>query len=139
MPDASSRSRYSRTVRQLQSNPGRVAVPTGELRAQLLENLVGHRCVAEPILAEELERYALAHLRLVPRLGEQLHVGVGVHVDEPGADEEPARVDRPPRRLVDAPDRDDALAGDPDVGGARRRAGAVDHAAATEDQVEHAS
>jgi hypothetical protein len=66
-------------------------------------------------------------------------VGVGVHVDEPGADEEPTRVDRPPRRLGDAPDRDDAVAGDPDVGGARRLAGAVDHAAATEDQVEHAS
>jgi hypothetical protein len=118
---------------------GRVAVPAGELRAQLRQHLVGHGRIAEPILTEELERHALAHLRLVPRLGEQLHVGVGVHVDEPGADEEPTRVDRPPRRLIDASDRADAVAGDRDVGGERRRAGAVDHATATEDQVEHAS
>ena len=80
------------------------------------------------------------HLRLVRRIREQLQVGVRVHVDEPRADEEPVGVDHPLGRLVDqASDGGDPAARDADVGAVPRIAGAVDHAAAADQEVEHYS
>ena len=119
--------------------PGRVLVPARELPAQLLEHLVGDRGVAEAVLAEHVERHALVHLRLVGRIDEQLQVGVRVHVDEAGADEEPVRVDHALRGLVDATDVRDPAARDADVGAVPGIAGAVDHAAAADQHVEQRS
>ena len=58
----------------------------------------------------------------------ELCVVVRVDVDEPGRDEQPVGVDRLRRAVVDASDGRDRAVGDRDVGGARRRAGAVDDA-----------
>ena len=117
---------------------GRVVVPAGELPAELLEHLVRDRCVAEPVLADHVERHALQHLRLVRRVHEQLEVGVRVHVDEAGADEEAARVDHALGGVVDATDLGDPAARDADVGAVPGIAGAVDHTAASDQDVEHA-
>ena len=61
-----------------------------------------------------------------------------VHVDEAGADEEAARVDHALGRLVDAADLGDPAARDADVGAVPGIAGAVDHTAASDQDVEHA-
>ena len=69
---------------------------------------------------------------------EQLEVGVGVHVDEAGTDEQPVGVDHPGRGLArETSDRRDTAAGDADVGAEPRVAGSVDDAAAANQQVEH--
>ena len=139
IPSASSRSRYSPTVRQLQSKPGGSSFQPASWRAQLLEHLVGDRRVAQPVLAEHLERHALVHLRLVRRVREQLEVGVRVHVDEPGQTNRPsASIVRAAGSPPSRPTAAIAVAGDADVGCVPRVAGAVDHAAAAEQQVEHA-
>ncbi len=117
----------------------RIAVPARKLRAQLLEHHIRDGRVAEAVLAEQLECHALADLRLVRGLDEEPQIRVRVHVDEPGTDEEPIRVDGAPSRLVDAPDRCDAVTRDRDIGGERRAAGAVDHAASADEHVEHES
>ena len=72
------------------------------------------------------------------RVGEELEVGVGVHVDEPGADHEAVGVDHSRRRLPgQTADRRDPVARDPDVRLEPRVAGAVDDAAAANEDVEH--
>ncbi len=64
---------------------------------------VGDRRVAEPVDADHLGGDALAHLRLVERIGEDHQARVRVQVDEPGSHDEPGRIDppvggdRPPR------------------------------------------
>ena len=115
----------------------RIAVPARELRAQLLEDFIGDRRVAEAVLPEQLERHALADLRLMRRLAEELQIGVRVHGDEPGTHEEPSGVDRAFGRLVHTPDRSDAIARDRDVSRERGAARAVDDAAAADEHVEH--
>jgi hypothetical protein len=62
-----------------------------------------------------------------------------VHVDEAGTDEQSAGVDYSPRRFVNLTDRCDSVAGDRHVGRERGLAGAVDHTAAADEQVEHES
>ena len=62
-----------------------------------------------------------------------------MHVDEAGADEQSVGVDDAARRLVHPSDRGDAVAVDRHVGRERGLAGAVDHAAAADEQVEHES
>ena len=120
--------------------PGGVVVPAGELRAKLLEHLVGRGRVRETVLAEHLERDALVDLCLVGRVREQLEVGVRVHVDEPGADDEPAGVDDARRRLAaESADGCDPVAGKADVGLEPGVAGAVEDASALDQDVEHQS
>jgi hypothetical protein len=92
----------------------------------------------ETVLAEHLERDALVHLRLVTGIREQLEVGVRVHVDKPGADDEAIGVDHARRGLAaQAADRRDPVARDADVRLEPRVAGAVDDAAAADEDVEH--
>ena len=89
-------------------------------------------------MTQHLERDALVELRLVGRIDEQLEVGVGVHVDEAGADEQPVGIDHSGRGLGrKSSDRSDTAAGDADVGGEPRIAGPVDDPAAANQQVEH--
>ena len=66
---------------------------------------------------------------------EQRVVGVAVDVDEAGGDVEPGRIDLG-RRGGDVSDRDDALAGDAESAAIGRPAGAVDHAAVPDRDVE---
>jgi hypothetical protein len=75
------------------------------------------------------------------RLGvpEQLRVVVGVGVDEAGRDDLAGRVDDLGRVLGDVADGDDAAVTNADVGAPRGRAGAVDHRAAADHDVEHAA
>jgi len=68
-----------------------------------------------------------------------LRVVVGVHVDEPGRDDEPADVERPASRRLDAAEGDDPALVDRHVGVVRRGTGAVAHPAAAQDEVDHAA
>src|SRR6185369_1365785 len=88
-------------------------------------------------VAGDLQRDALADLRLRPRVERQREVGVRVDVDEAGRDDLAAGVDHPagrPRRA--RLERDEAAPVDADVGVAPGRAGAVDQVAAADQQVE---
>ena len=91
-------------------------VPARELCAQQRHRRVVDRREREPVLTDDLERDALVHLAGVVGVGEQLHVGVRVHVDEPGRQREPVAVERAARGLVDGADRDDAAVAHADVG-----------------------
>src|SRR3989441_7104036 len=112
----------------------------GRARRQVLpvhRDPLGHRRRdREAAVAHDLERDALADLRLRARIERQREVRVRVDVDEPGRHDLTARVDgavgRPRRARLD---RDDASGGDAHVGVAARRAGAVDHVATPNQQV----
>jgi len=116
---------------------GRVAVPAGDLSADLRQHRIVHRCVAQPVLAEHLGRHALADLGEMIWRGEDLQVGVGVHVDETGRDDQTGGVDGAPSRQVGGvADPDDDGTGDGHVRGVPRRAGAVDDRPALQDEVD---
>ena len=57
---------------------------------------------------------------------------------KPGQTKRPLRVEHALRRLVDAADGRDPAARDADIGAVPRIAGAVDHTAASDQDVEHA-
>ena len=87
-------------------------------------------------LAEHLGRHALADLALGVAVFEQQVVGVRVHVDEAGRDDQPLGVDLAlglARRH--AADGDDPVAADGHVADEPRVAGAVDDAAVADDEV----
>ena len=89
-------------------------------------------------IADDLERDALADLRLRARVERQREVRVGVDVDEPGGDDLAAGVEhaagRPGRARLDG---GDAAVEHGDVGLAAGRAAAVDDVAATDQEVVH--
>ena len=114
------------------------AVPARQLRAQQRHRRVVGRRQREPVLAEHLEGHALVHLAGVVGMREQLDVGVRVHVDEAGRENQPVAVERPPRSLVDDPDARDAVAAHADVRPVPRVSRAVDDVRSAEAQVEHA-
>ena len=92
----------------------------------------------EPAVAGDEGRHALPRLLGRERVHRQVEVVVGVHVDEAGADDPPVGLDRPRRADArEAPDLDDPPARHPDVGRDGRRAGAVEHQAARDHEVEH--
>ena len=94
------------------------------------------RRVGQAVLAEHLQRHALGHLRQVVGLGQDLEVGVRVHVDEPGREHQPAGVDHAVTAQAGA-DLGDPSVVDAHVGAVAGRAGAVDHRRVAEDQAGH--
>ena len=78
----SSRSRYPATVRPAEVEVVRFAVPAGDLAPDRGPGRVVDRRERQAVLAEHLQRDALADLRRVVRVRQDLQVGVGVHVDE---------------------------------------------------------
>jgi hypothetical protein len=99
----------------------------------------GEGRVRAAVDADDLGRDPLPHLGLVPGLGQNHEAGVGVHVDEPGADDAPRGVERAMRlHAVEGPaEQPEPLALDanrPEVPGV---AGAVDDETARNQQVEH--
>ena len=93
----------------------------------------------ERAVADDLGGHPLAQLALAGAVGHQGEVGVGVDVDEAGADHAPGGVDVADRGDVGAerPDGGDPAAGDGDVTGPSGASGAVDDAGIADDQVEH--
>ena len=80
---------------------------------------------------------ALEQVAFGRRQVEEPLAGVHVRVDEPRRDDEPGGVDaRVCRRAAQVADARDAVAADADVGKKPRGAGAVDHAAAGEHEIE---
>ena len=72
------------------------------------------------------------------RVREQRQVGVDVRVDEAGRDDPAGDVEPPPRLgAAERADGGDPVAPDPDVRAKPRAAGAVDHATACQDEIEH--
>src|ERR1041384_3269143 len=71
----------------------RVVVPPGELTAELVHELRRRGGGTEAVLTDDVERDPLPHFAVVLRVHEKLHVGMGVHVDEPGAYEESVGID----------------------------------------------
>lgn len=69
------------------------AVPGGDLLADRFDGVVGDGGVSESVLAQDLKGDALADLGLVGGVCEEGEVGVGVHVDEAGCDDEAGHVD----------------------------------------------
>ena len=90
------------------------------------------------VLAEDLGRDALADLALGVAVLEQQSVGMRVHVDEPGRDDQPAAsMTRRARALgADAADRGDPVAADRHVAVEPGVAGAVDDPAAADQDIE---
>ena len=101
----------------------------------LRELRVSDREAPVPAVANDLGRDALVERADRPRVDEERVVGVAVDVDEARGDVEPGGVELHGRggRLAD---RDDAVAGDPDVGDEGRAAGPVDDAAVADRDVE---
>jgi hypothetical protein len=105
---------------------GRVAVPAGELVAELVEAAVVDRRVAQPVLTEDLAGHALAHLGLVRGVGQHGQLRVGVHVHEARGHHQAGDVKhRTGLARVGRADRADPAAGDHHVG------------AAAQDQIRH--
>src|SRR5581483_8150333 len=96
------------------------------------------RCEREAAVAADDRRDAVQARRRRGRVPEELRVVVRVRIDEPGRDGQAVSVDHLVRRIVEVTEGDDASVAHPDVGPARRRAGAVDDVAAADDEVEHA-
>ena len=133
------RSRYCSTVVH---RPGRGGQPSRPalISMNCLEVRVGRkRGVGAAVDADDLGRHALPHLGLVAGLGEDDQAGVGVHVDEAGADDPPGRVERAVGldAVEGAPEQPQPLALDPDRPVVARVAGAVDDEAARDQEVEH--
>ena len=115
-------------------------------RDRLDVDQVAHRDLARSGLAGRDADAAIAHHHrghAVPRRGREravpadLRVVVRVRIDEARRHDEPARVDgalAPARRPVRSPI---PAADNADIGGPRRRAGAVDDGAVLDQQVEH--
>ena len=92
----------------------------------------------EAAVAHDLQRHALAHLRLRARIERQREIRVRVDVDETGRHDLTARVDLAMGRPRGPPlDRDDAAGAHAHVAIAARRAGAVDQVTAPDQQVVH--
>ncbi|AKH84499.1 hypothetical protein AA958_22445 [Streptomyces sp. CNQ-509] len=113
---------------------GPAAVPAGDLAAQLAEGAVVHGRVRQPVLADDLQRHALRGLGGVRGVAQQGEVGVGVHVDEAGGEDEAPGVEDGAAGEPRADGRDPA-AGQPHVGAVSRRPRAVDDEGAADHQV----
>jgi hypothetical protein len=98
------------------------------------------RRVGAAVDADDLGRDALPDLGLVPGLGEDDQAGMGVHVDEAGADDPPRRVERAVGldAVAGAPEQPHPLSLDPDRAVVARVAGTVDDETARDQDVEHA-
>jgi hypothetical protein len=93
----------------------------------------------EPAVAGDEGGHALLRLLGRERVDRQIEVVVGVHVDEAGAHHPPLGAENASR--LDAPeaaDLDDPATRHPNVRRHRGRAGAVEHEAAADHEVEHA-
>ena len=100
---------------------------------------VRDRRIAQAVDADDLGGDALPHLRLVQRVGEDHQAGVAVEVDEPGADDEPCRVDAAVGRdvlLGLAEDEAEPPVPDADRGREAVGSAAVDDRPVLDDQVE---
>ncbi len=122
-----------------------VAVPPGDRPAHLGQRAVVDGGVRQAVLADDFEGHPLCGLGAVVRVAEQRQVAVGVHVDEAGGEDQPLRVQLPPRlRALTARrrgllhDRDDPPAVDHDIGAVRGRAGAVHDVRVPDHQLFHA-
>ena len=105
----------------------RLVVPAGDLLSQRGAGRRVHRCVRQAVLAEHLAGHALAHLRGVLRVRQDLQIGMCMHVDEAGRQHQPGRIDPLPcsrARLV--ADSNDAAVVDEHVCEHPGRTGAVD-------------
>ena len=119
---------------------GRIAPGEGQRRRvpvdrPLREGRIRDREAAVAAVPDDLGGDALVEGADRARVDEQGVVGVAVDVDEAGDDVEAGGVDLR-RGRGDLADRDDALAGNADIGGDRRPAGAVDHAAVPDRDVD---
>ena len=94
-------------------------------------------CDREPAVAPEHRCHPVQRRRRAIGIPQRLRVVVRVHVDEPGRHDLPGHIDGSHRGVVDVPDRDDAPVTDADVGAPPGCAGAVDHIATGEHQIEH--
>ncbi len=106
---------------------------------QLLAAVGAHRREADAAVPEECGRHAVPARRREVRVPGGLTVEVRVHVDEPGRDERTVGIELAAGESADAADLHDDAILDRDVGSSRRRAGAVDHGAAPDDEVVHQS
>ena len=95
----------------------------------------GHRREADAAVAHHDGGDAVPARRRELLVPGGLAVVVGVDVDEAGRDERAVGVDLLAAAAVDRPDLGDDAVGDGDVGGAGRRAGAVDDGAPSDDEV----
>ncbi len=86
-------------------------------------------------IAHHHRRDAVPRRRHQPVVPSDLAVVVGMDVHEAGRDQGAVGIDDAPRRTVHVSDRDDDFLVHGDVRSARRPTGAVDHSAATDEQV----
>jgi hypothetical protein len=99
-------------------------------------DVVGPRGVErEAAVAGEHGGDAVLHRGRRDRIPVELHVVVGVDVDEAGRDDEAVRVDDAACVVRDAADRGDSPVAHRDVGGVGGQAGSVDDAAAADHEV----
>ena len=117
--------------RRRTEQPGQVA----PIRFQVLG---GERRIGEAVLRDDLSCDALQQPARMLRLVQQDAVGVRVGVDEAGRRGQGGSIDLSRRRLAgEVADRRDPIAVHGDIGGARRRARAVDQFRTANDQVRH--
>ena len=81
----------------------RITVPAGQLPPQQRRRDLVRRGVGESVLAEHLAGDALAHLGEMIMVDQDLDIGVGVQVDEPGRQHPSVRPDHPPGRARPSP------------------------------------
>ena len=123
-----------RLQRLIERRPGDVVLDV----ALLLEPLLLHALVQRterPALAKDLERHALAYVRLRSPIREERVRRPRQHVDEARRDGHPGGVELASTAGAHAADRRDAVALDGDVARARGRARAVIERAAADDDV----
>jgi len=99
--------------------------------------LGAHRRETHPAVSENNRAHPVPARRRKERIPDRLPVIVSVHVHPSGGDQEPIRVDLPARRRVPAADLDNTLAGNADISGEARLAGAIDDGPAANDDVVH--
>ncbi len=96
---------------------------------------IGDRRVAEPVDADDLGGHALAHLRLVQRVGEDHQARMAVQIDEPRGDDQPVGVDAPRGRCLFTANHLQPAIADADVRVEARLARAVHDRAVLDDEI----
>ena len=112
----------------------RFAIDRRQVHQELLQCPRGGGRVRQAVHAQRFGGYSLSDLGLMVGIGEQLQVGMGVHVNEAGADHVAAGVNGAAGvdgRSV-ARDDPDRVAGDSDAAAIAGGSGAVDHRAVGE-------
>ena len=109
----------------------RSAVDRRQVNEELLQGAGSGGRIGKAVHAQGLGSHTLADFGLVVWIGEQLQVGMGMHVDEAGADDVATGVDGAAgihgRRV--AADDMNGVAGDGNAGAVTGGSGAVDHRA----------